>query len=101
MAELEFAFDQIKGQLQPHVNREADTGTWRNHYFLHAKIADRFNEAELDGLIHSLGFNSEEIVAETHSQRCLEFVLFMQRRERTPELIARLKELRPRYAWKR
>ena len=90
----------IKRRSMPLENEESDTGKLRRRYRLHEKIVEHFNMDELQSLMYSVGVVPENIAPmEPLNERCMEFVLYMQRHNKMDLLKTRLIDLRPLVDW--
>ena len=102
-----------RGQLADVANSESDSNVFivpkpntdtgelrRRRYYLHEKISERFSPSELVGFMYSLGIDPGDVPGETHHEQCLQFVMYCERHGMMSELLAKLREERPRYEWK-
>lgn len=102
-----------RGQLADVANSESDSNVFivpkpntdtgelrRRDYYLHEKISERFSPSELVGFMYSLGIDPGDVPGETHDEQCLQFVMYCERHGMMIELLAKLREKRPRYEWK-
>jgi len=80
---------------------KGDSGPLSPNKHLHMAIAGRFNEAELRQLAFLMNTNLEDIGGDGHSDRSLQFCLFIDRHGRTCELVSLLENLRPSINWRR
>ena len=66
---------------------------------LYEAIASTFSLEELKGLCFDLHINDQNLPGETLLGKARELVQYLERYNRLPELLPRLKELRPHMAW--
>jgi hypothetical protein len=58
-----------------------------------------FNNDELNALIYDLNITEDDIHGNTRETRAKNLVEYMERRKRLPELVAKLREKRPKESW--
>jgi len=66
---------------------------------LHRKLITHYDVAELHTLCFQLGLAYDDLPGETKSGRARELLLFLERRQRLPELIVIVQRERPRVRW--
>lgn len=98
ISRLNSEIEALKG-AQPASEKLTDTGRLRQRYYLHERISKYFDAQELRDLMYYFGIDPENVHAAGHRDRCLQFVLYLQRRGKTPQLIERLEVLRPLVKW--
>jgi hypothetical protein len=66
---------------------------------LRESISKTFSKDELRILAHDLDIDYDDLGGETKTNKVLELIAFMQRRNQLPTLVKRLRELRPDISW--
>ena len=99
ISRLSSEIEEIK-KAPPVSERLTDTGELRASRYLHYRISKRFSRGELDELLHWFGVDPETIEGESRDEKSFQFVLYMNRRGKIPQLIERLEQLRPNENWR-
>jgi hypothetical protein len=76
-----------------------DAGTVTITIKLRTLIIAHFNDGELRDLCFDLGIDYENLPGQGKSDKARELVAYVQRYERTDELVALCRRLRPNVAW--
>ena len=111
LSQVRHELDELKaGELAQNINeqdsnvyivpKKPDTGELRRQrFYLHERISERFSESELISLMYSIGINPGAVSGETHNDQCLSLVMYCERHGYMPELMNKVRQLRPRYDW--
>ena len=66
---------------------------------LRQKLTDHFSEEELRILCFDMGIDYQDLPGEGKAVKVVEFILYLERRQRLPELVKQCSELRPQVSW--
>ena len=77
----------------------ADEGERRDVLQLYRKMEPLFNESELTAICFELGVNYEDLNGRNRLDKVRELIIYMERRQRLPDLINVVQKQRPRVNW--